>query len=62
MQYRKIRNLLEVALLVERENLVDAIILHYYAVNDVADAGMVFKDALPHVIKELSKVISLFVG
>ena len=53
MENRESRNLLEVALFVEGQNLGNFVILHDDAMDDVADTRMVFQNALADMVEKL---------
>src|SRR5216684_888249 len=59
MEDRKVGDLLEIILLVERQNFFDAIVFHDNAVNDVSDSRVVLQNALFDVEKELAEVVVL---
>ena len=52
MKNGQVGYLLKIILLIECQNIGDPIIFHNDAVNDVTEARMIFKNALPHVIEE----------
>ena len=52
-------DLLEVVLLVECQNFRDAVVFHDDAVNYIANARMIFQDALLYVKEKLGEVVIL---
>jgi hypothetical protein len=57
MEYDQAGYLLKIILLVECQNLRNAVVFHDDAMNCVSDTGMVFMNALSDVIEKLNKVI-----
>lgn len=59
MENGQTRNLSEVVLLIEGQNVVDSVILHDHAVNYISDARVIAQNPITHVVEKLSEVVSL---
>jgi hypothetical protein len=57
MEYNQARYLLKIILFAESQNLGNAVVFHDDAMNCVSHSGMIFKNALSHVIEKFNKVI-----
>lgn len=59
MENGQTRNLFEVVLLIEGQNVVDSVILHDHAVNYISDARVIAQNPITHVVEKLSEVVVL---